>query len=323
MKLSKKMGISTIAVYFCICTVINFVKFLPETITEIGTYSANIYQTVLFLALTLVWAFIGAIVSNFFVIIFLVMTSLATRRVKKNSLSKVDVKKYFGYYRDILSDYSPAVLSYVDDLTVEPKKDIVATLLSLKLKKKIDIAGGNIKILDKNSEGLERNEKYILENGVENCNEFVFESLVKDDAKDKGLIKDGKMFTKKGIIIFICIILAVVCFDIFYISSFGTVTGGVKGIQAVFIVGGGIFLAFSPVALIVYGITYISKSLSNNARTKKGEEVNEKLEGLRNYLKDYSNLNEKEENSITLWEEYLIYSVIFKQNTEIVDKLYK
>lgn len=324
MKINKKMGISLVSLYFCICTVINFVKFFPEVIEQIGIYSINTYQTILFMALALVWAFVGAIVTNFFLIIVLIMVTLAARRVKRNNLSKIDIKKYFGYYRDILSDYSPAVLSYVDDLTVEPKKDIVATLLGLKLKKKIDIVDGKVKVIDKNVEGLERNEKYILENGMENCNEFLFESLVKDDAKAKGLIKDGKMFSKKGIIVFICIILLVVCIDVVYINTIGTATGNIHGLEAVFIVGGGIFVAFSPVSLIIYAISYITKSLdNNNVRTKKGEEVNEKLEGLKNYINDYSNLDKKEEDSITLWEDYLIYSVIFKQNVEIVEKLYK
>ena len=38
---------------------------------------------------------------------------------------------------------------------------------------------------------------------------------------------------------------------------------------------------------------------------------------LKNYLKDYSNIHEKDENSLTLWEDYLIYSVIFNQNTKV------
>ena len=47
-------------------------------------------------------------------------------------------------------------------------------------------------------------------------------------------------------------------------------------------------------------------------RTKKGEELNENLEGLKNYLKDFSTMHEKDEKSLTLWEDYLIYSVILE-----------
>ena len=56
-------------------------------------------------------------------------------------------------------------------------------------------------------------------------------------------------------------------------------------------------------------------------RTKKGEILNENLEGLKNCLKDFSTLHEKDENSLTLWEDYLIYSVIFNQNTKIIKNI--
>lgn len=48
-----------------------------------------------------------------------------------------------------------------------------------------------------------------------------------------------------------------------------------------------------------------------------GETINENLEGLKNYLRDFSSINEKDEKSLILWEDYLIYSVIFNQNTKI------
>lgn len=53
-------------------------------------------------------------------------------------------------------------------------------------------------------------------------------------------------------------------------------------------------------------------------RTKKGED----LEGLKNYLKDYSNISEKDEKSLTLLEDYLIYSVIFNQNTKVIKNIW-
>ena len=55
-------------------------------------------------------------------------------------------------------------------------------------------------------------------------------------------------------------------------------------------------------------------------RTKKGEEFNKKLEGLKMYLKDYSDLADREENEVVIWEEYLVYSVLFNQNTTIIQK---
>ncbi len=58
-------------------------------------------------------------------------------------------------------------------------------------------------------------------------------------------------------------------------------------------------------------------------RTTKGRELNQKLEGLKNYLKDYSMLDEREAKELELWDDYLIYSVMFGQNKKIMEEYEK
>ena len=58
-------------------------------------------------------------------------------------------------------------------------------------------------------------------------------------------------------------------------------------------------------------------------RTARGEELNKKIEGLKNYIRDYSLLSEKNAYTISLWEDYLIYSVVFGQNDVIVKEFEK
>ena len=58
-------------------------------------------------------------------------------------------------------------------------------------------------------------------------------------------------------------------------------------------------------------------------RTQKGKELNQKLEGLKHYLKDYSLLSEREAKEIELWEDYLIYSVMFGQNKKVIEEYEK
>lgn len=78
-----------------------------------------------------------------------------------------------------------------------------------------------------------------------------------------------------------------------------------------------------PIFIAIYLYTYIRKSKKNNyIRTSKGEKINERLEGLKNYLKDFSIMNERDEKSLAVWEDYLIYSVIFNQNSKIVKNIY-
>ena len=67
-----------------------------------------------------------------------------------------------GYYRDIIKQLTPVELSYIDDYNIELKKDIMATLLELQLKKKIQFVDGKIVALDKTEDNLTLHEKYVL-----------------------------------------------------------------------------------------------------------------------------------------------------------------
>lgn len=55
--------------------------------------------------------------------------------------------------------------------------------------------------------------------------------------------------------------------------------------------------------------------------TKKAKEEKDKLNGLENYLKDYSLINNKEILDIYLWERYLAYATIFNINHNVLETL--
>lgn len=57
--------------------------------------------------------------------------------VKKNEKFKWKCRKYKAYYRDILKNYSPAELSYIDKFEILFRNDVAASLLSLELNKNI------------------------------------------------------------------------------------------------------------------------------------------------------------------------------------------
>ena len=74
----------------------------------------------------------------------------------------------------------------------------------------------------------------------------------------------------------------------------------------------------------IYVCLYSMKSQENlYDRSKSAEELNHKLEGLKNYINEYSLLKDKTSEEIRLWEDYLIYSVIFNQNNDIVEEYKK
>ena len=72
------------------------------------------------------------------------------------------------------------------------------------------------------------------------------------------------------------------------------------------------------ISKIIYGI--VGKEITPYVRTKIAKKINENLEGLKNYIKDFSNLKEKDKEALTLWNEYLIYSVMFGQNTKVIEE---
>ena len=69
-----------------------------------------------------------------------------------------------------------------------------------------------------------------------------------------------------------------------------------------------------------YAPYYIKSNNNPYFRTKKAEEINKKLEGLKNFVKDFSILDKREDKEIILWDEYLIYSVLFGHNKKIIDE---
>lgn len=80
---------------------------------------------------------------------------------------------------------------------------------------------------------------------------------------------------------------------------------------------------FMPFITVVYIVRYITlNKLDPYVRNDEGKALNAKLEGLRKYLTDFSKIEDKSKEQLILWEEYLIYSVIFRINTKVVDEVY-
>ena len=69
----------------------------------------------------------------------------------------------------------------------------------------------------------------------------------------------------------------------------------------------------------------INKTMSANKyeRTKKGKFLVEEIDGIKNYIHDFSLLSEKEKDSIIIWNEFLIYAIVLEENTKIIDDISK
>lgn len=233
----------------------------------------------------------------------------------KERISFVDIKND-NYYRDIIQKYSPAVLDYIDDFEIGINT-LIAILMGLKLK---GIINDDFKIIKNDFSELDENEKYVC-NHINELQDIEIENLkyaIREDSKKCGLLevkKQPKNYKKIAILNWLCPFSFVAL-----IITFIIMMTNVKEIIKVIVMAILPFLgSFIFIIYFIYGITYsAATSKEPCVRTKKGEEVNEKLEGLKKYLEDFSSLENKSEEELILWEDYLIYSVIFNQNEKII-----
>lgn len=272
------------------------------------------------------------IFKNIFLIILFIVIKLVNKKIRKEKLNKDDFKRSKDYYRDILYGYGACELSWIDDFKLEIPKDIIAELLQLENKKFIKINENNIELLENfDTNTLNETQKYLLsciEDGkVKNVSQIKLQETVRKDALQHKIVEqreESKKKKKKRMIkaILIAVIVNIVMKVAFNIISEMNFENNMIPIIS-FIIYAIVFIIFSfyPMILIISYIIYnIKSTLDPYFRTKEGEELNRSIEGLKNYLKDYTLLDKQEKDGIVVWEEYLVYSVLFNQNKKMIEK---
>lgn len=263
--------------------------------------------------------------------VYYFVIKLATKRARKDDMSKIDFSKDKEYYREILEKYTPAELSYIDDFKVDYKREIVSTIMNLELKRIIEIKNGKIEIINSNKENLRKTEKYILKNIIDGKvkigNSGYIELYAQREALEDGLIKENtkeeikkriiKMILKWGLVLILVI-------GIFIITSYFYRSQSNEFIQIITLITIILFwglIMLVPIFLIVYSIM----QYNSYSRTENGENVNKKLEGLKLYIENYSLLKEKDKQYLQIWEEYFIYSVILgiNQDHNMIERIMK
>ena len=256
---------------------------------------------------------------------------IAKKMYIKGKIDKVDLKND-TYYRDILPKYSASLLSYLDDFKIDIQ-DVVATLMVLELRGKIKINDNNITVIDFNDDSdLEENEKYILnrlkDNTLKDINLFEYGMVVREDAKRMGLVFD-KGDVKRNIkskiikmVIFYCVALGSMFLIPILFNAIESDNGTFMVILFMIMFVSMIFNVFMPYAMVVSIIHYKTlNTIDPYVRSDIGKDINLKLEGLRKYLLEFSRIEDKSSEMLKLWEEYLVYSVIFGINTNVVDDI--
>lgn len=247
--------------------------------------------------------------------------------VKKFYKEKTDItdKKNDDYYRNLLKDYPIGVLGYIKDFTIN-ESEIVGTILSLELKKKISIKD-KILIDDSSKEDLSLSESYVLDCLIkkEKVNIVSFSQKVKEDAQKLDLLVEKNDYKKErnkkiiALVIFIFFLILIINLGIPLFNKYLAGKSDIMLMVFLIIIFGSILIGFLVPSIIitriiVYGIMI---GLDPYVRSKKAMQLNEKMSGLENFLKDFSVINERNSKELKLWKDYLIYSVVFEQNKDL------
>lgn len=240
---------------------------------------------------------------DFIVFIIFFIQKRSYKKIK-NNLAMVSYKDK-NYFRELIFNYSAIELGYLNTFDFNYKKYIIATLLTLELRKKI-IIEDSIKIIDYNIQELNEYEKQVfksISNGKV-CKEKLYfnENDIIKELCSKGLIIKNK-FKLKSVKSNILIIL--LCFVITLMLN-----NEFKTLALLFLLG-----------YVIYTLFYIYLSNKVYVRTKLGDEINNKLVGLKKYMIDFSNIDKNDKKFINLWEEYLVYAVTFDINKKIVNDI--
>ena len=278
---------------------------------------------------------IALIITTFLFIPIFIFLSVR-KKYYKYRLNADQFKGNKEYYRDLLKGYTPMELSYNNNYKID-EYALIATVLNLENKNVIEYKDKKFYVKKKVSD-LSDIEKCIIkcipDDGTEKIevSRFALYDNTLDACIDKKLIELGYITKKKFIkdIIISAIVYGIVYYlwlksDLFFNDTyfqsnyiFATLNSALTPVILFALFA---FVHFYPGYFIIkYLILSALTRTKNFKKTELGNEINDKLGGLKNYIEDFSILDKREKDEVVLWDEYLVYSVMFNDNKKIINK---
>lgn len=199
--------------------------------------------------------------------------------------------KIEGYNRELPFNYSPAIVSALCDNYIEGLVDIEAVKTNLLIK-----GIKNASITD--IQNLSQHELYVWKNwGNSSIKEF--KKLLYSDMEVLGLIKTKKANEIARFLLSFFIIITI-SIGIMYLDNIFNTSNVFLGI-------GLIFMLLSLLLVLPFSL-----ALSDNIKikqTKLGKEHAKEWLKFKNFLEDFTLLNEREKESVIIYKEYIPYSM--------------
>lgn len=251
------------------------------------------------------WVLNGAIL--LFLPLYFLLYSLVEKG-KKNKLEKQFVLHTidFEYYRQALEETTPAVMALLYKKYVNTRLALFASLLYLEKRGYIHNKAGVYHLTAKPYNQPHENLAYILRHlstivqppailDTSEKNDAMrqqeeWNALVEKEAEEKGYIVPRKMARATSLV------LVILLFEIIYLIIAGA----------------------NPLSIVLSGVLlFLAMFLKLGAfmdhrfaLTQKGYNLYQKINGLANFIADFSLLAERQVKEIKLWDEYLIYAII-------------
>ncbi len=250
---------------------------------------------------------------GFDVIMFLYYNHQGKLRIN----TKVNKTEGTIYHREPPFDYSPVIITYLQNLKIEFKKDFIAEIAFLINKKILKLEKINNEYyidFDVKQEKITLGSqaailKYIpgkikLQDLIKELekHKYYIESCYEKDCIDLGYIEKGKRIEKfntrtlyiiTGILLIPTIVILLKTRDMF-------------GIGAMI---GTAFLVW--IISLAYSVPFISMTNTVKTRTQKAKDEYAEWLAFIDFIKDYSYLNERKLQELEIWDDYLTYSIAF------------
>ena len=326
-----------------------------SNINSINGIINSIFLILLLLMLLLTSFIVKIIVGTFpYGIIALVVRNLYVSKLKKSNKyeSEIDI----DYFKDTFKrlNLTPGEVSVILNYDIEPNKDISATLMDLYLKKYITFSNNKIVVINKDLNNLKNSEKIVLQNIIENKTIESIKNVSIEDAINDGYLKANYLKQKKpifklvmySIVFCLSILFLTICMpkygikiyrenfetfqkvndtetliELFNSKEFIKIEGPIVVFTSMCI------LAFALIILMpTYSIAYLLLYKTGNLkylRTREGNILVDYLMALKNYINDFSLLNEKTKNELIIWEDFLVYAVLLEENEKVINEILK
>ena len=293
---------------------------------------ASIATIVIYLPFTLIpivivnaiYKDIGSIILIAVVILGYIILRLGTEIYNK---FKSRISKDKGIYiRDIDVEYSPAILSYLQNQKIEKEKDIMACILDLCAKRYLNIIkekddvysigiGTNTDI-----KNLPLDEKYLYDKIVkkQKINFSKWKSIIIEEFNKYKFLKNTKisLYVVFLMLYFIVMILLAIINNL---NSNINLDSGVNFMVLIFFTA--MELAFLEPIIRIISEKLRKGEYTSGIYTNAGAKEMKRWDKYKNYLQDYTLIKEKKIDSVMVLEKHIAYATVLNVNKDYTNAI--